>query len=72
MRDPDEWENSAIIPILETLAKAGIAVAAGAIQFELERDMRRGERKNQRNTAQYLLNQRSLDSTLEIATFPSS
>lgn len=41
MRDPSEWENAAIIPILETLEKAGIAVSAGAIQFELERDMRR-------------------------------
>lgn len=41
MRDPDEWENSAIVPILETLAQAGIAVSAGAIQFELEREMRR-------------------------------
>lgn len=41
MRDPDEWDNSAAILVLETLAEAGIAVSAGAIQFELERDMRR-------------------------------
>lgn len=41
MRDPDEWENAAIVPILETLDRAEIAVSAGAIQFELKREMKR-------------------------------
>lgn len=33
--------NDASIPVLEVLEKAGIAVSAGAIQFELERTMKR-------------------------------
>ncbi|MFC4359242.1 helix-turn-helix transcriptional regulator [Halobium salinum] len=33
--------NDASIPVLETLHKAGIAISAGAIQYELERTMKR-------------------------------
>lgn len=39
--DPGEWANTAIVPVLETLGRTDIAVSAGAIRFELERDMRR-------------------------------
>lgn len=37
----EKWMNDASIPVLETLGKAGIAVSAGAIQFELEGTMQR-------------------------------
>lgn len=36
-----KWMNDASIPVLEVLEVCPIAVSAGAIQLELEQDMRR-------------------------------